>query len=306
MNNIPHISAIDNLNNLINQFIEYKQIQDKLSSNSLKAYKTDLKHLTEHIIANQYIESLHKIKTVDILIWLKESYNSRARQRKAVNIRQFFLYIDNNHIFSIDKAWNMPLSSAELTPENPYIPADLEYHTVYNFAHSIKNQYIQILLLIILETGIQLEDLLKLTWQDINLYNKPSLAIITNHQQRLIPISIGIKNLFINLKEEFNIQSQTDNLIFIKPSKTQESFSPSYISNYINKLFFKQYNQSISISNIQGLAYQQLLNTCNISEALYITGYKSPSSLMNTSLTDNISIQHLQELHSKAFVIIKQ
>lgn len=290
--------TIQELNELIEKFIEYKN----LKPNSKRAYITDLKLFNEFYIANKInIETLKKSHIID---WLTTLYNQRAMQRRAVNIRQFLLWLNETQETKLLGEWKSSWHFTPVTPVNSKTPTPI----TENIIQAIKENYnihnsLKALIFCILDTGALLEELSQLTWADINLGKLPHLVINSNNKQRIIPITEYTKSLLQEIQS--NNDGQDSEAVFIKHD-IYEPMNGDYMSSSLRYILHKYFDEEVNVVNLQEYAKLKIRDEQGLEYALNIIGKENPVNLVNASYLKNEELtsdkkKYLRELHKKAF-----
>lgn len=175
-----------NLQNQINNYLEYCQNQKRLDSKTLKAYRIDLKQFHQDISSldpNQitpetlenYISNLH------------QTYKPKTVKRKIASIKAFFHYLEYKEL--IDKN---PFNRIQIKFREPAIlPKTIPLQIVETFLSTIYTQQSNAptayqrrnalrdaaVIELLFATGIHITELCSLKEFDINLYEKNHLNL---------------------------------------------------------------------------------------------------------------------------------
>lgn len=290
--------TIQGINNLIEVFIKSKN----LKFNSKRAYNTDLKLFSEYYIANKI--NLETLKKSNIIDWLTPVYNQRAVQRRAVNIRQFILWLNETQDIKILGEWK---SSWHFTPANvskSKTPDSVTEEIVNNIqANNSIQVNLKALIFCILDTGALLEELSKLTWGDINLGKLPHLIINSNNKQRIIPIKQYTKSLLQEIKSQND--GQDSEAVFIKHD-IFEPMSADFMSSSLRYILHKHFSEDINVINLQEYAKFKLRDEQGLEYTLNIIGKENPVNLVSANYLKNKELtpekkKYFRDLHKRAF-----
>lgn len=232
-----------NLQNQINNYLEYCQNQKRLNSKTLKAYRIDLKqfHLGVHPIeSNQitpeilenYISNLH------------QTYKPKTVKRKIASVKAFFRYLEYREL--IDKN---PFNRIQIKFREPSIlPKTIPLQIVETFLSTIYTQQSNAptayqrrnalrdaaVIELLFATGIRITELCSLKEFDINLYEKTVLIYGKGAKERKLQIgSEDVVTILQEYKSSFMSEIQTSQHFFVNQSG--RPLSDQAVRRMINK-----------------------------------------------------------------------
>lgn len=199
---------MNNLQNHIENYLNYCQHQKQLDSKTLKAYRIDLTQFsnamtTENLynitpsILEQYISLLH------------EKYKPKTVKRKIASIRAFFQHLEYKEIIE-----HNPFHKIQIKFREPFIlPKTIPLHIVESFLsiiyrqHSIAKTEHQkkctlrdiAVIELLFATGMRISELCTLKPNDINLYDKTILIYGKGAKERRL--QVGNDDVIEILKE---------------------------------------------------------------------------------------------------------
>lgn len=131
---------MENLQTLIENYLEYCRTQKCLDEKTLKAYRIDLRQFSEE-------PSLEKITEItpnnleDYIARLHQQYKPKTVKRKIASIKAFFHYLEYKELLAIN-----PFTKIQVHFREPTIlPKIIPLHTVEKFlnmkrhCHNLKN-----------------------------------------------------------------------------------------------------------------------------------------------------------------------
>ncbi|MCH4168780.1 MAG: site-specific tyrosine recombinase XerD [Streptococcaceae bacterium] len=160
---------------IINQFLESKS----LSQNSYDSYRYDLVQFASAFQAglgsiNQQSVELYQLKLQ------KLNLSSRTIHRKASIINQFLFYLYQNHLINeLVQIKSSPLN-VQTTKSTDMIDFKFFYQSDLTLSH--------LLIVFILETGLNIQDILRIKSHNVNL-DYGFLQVEIKEQKRVIPLS---------------------------------------------------------------------------------------------------------------------
>ena len=187
----------------IHTIIAYKKDLEQLSE-FLKTKKiTDPKNVTEEVL-REYFEDIKK-------------YNLSAKtvSRKLNSSRTFFKYLQNLNVVSKNPA--ILITHPKINPVIPRVLTEIEYRALRDTARSDQRTYL--IIEILLQTGIRIGELCRISMSDLKLNKKEPTLFITAYgstPEREIPLN---EQAVDAIKEYLTIrpqESKCDNLFITK------------------------------------------------------------------------------------------
>lgn len=172
-----------------NDYIDYIKYEKKLSEETIKNYKYDLKQFNTYIKENN-ITDINKIKTKDIENYLKHlrNLNSKTISRKITSINNFFIFllkekrIDHNPCEFIDRPkLNKTLPDTLLEKEVESL-LNIPLNTIYDYRNKA-------MLEILYGCGLRISELVNLTTRDVDFENAIIRCIGKGSKERITPIN---------------------------------------------------------------------------------------------------------------------
>jgi len=178
-----------NLDNLIDQFINYMRVEKGVSKNTIDAYSRDLRRFADFII-NRKIK-LDKVN-VDILTsyiaWLNIKFSKRSLARNISAIRTFFKFLVSEGIIQ-----DNPSRLLELPKMSRILPDVLNHDEIKLLLNQPSSStYIGIrdkaMLELLYASGLRVSELINLRVNDINLNIGYIKVMGKGSKERFIPI----------------------------------------------------------------------------------------------------------------------
>lgn len=234
---------MENLQNQINNYLEYCQNQKRLDSKTLKAYRIDLKqfHLDVHSIESNQITPEILEKHISNL---HQTYKPKTVKRKIASIKAFFRYLEYKEL--IDKN---PFNRIQIKFREPAIlPKIIPLKVVETFLSTIYTQQSNApttyqrrnalrdaaVIELLFATGIRITELCSLKEFDINLYEKTVLIYGKGAKERKLQIgSDDVVTILQEYKNSFMSEIQTCQHFFVNQSG--RPLSDQAVRRMINK-----------------------------------------------------------------------
>ena len=172
-----------------NDYIDYIKYEKKLSEETIKNYKYDLKKYIEYIKENN-ITDINKIKTKDIENYLKHlrNLNSKTISRKITSINNFFIFllkekrIDHNPCEFIDRPKLNKTLPDTLSEKEVESLLNIPLNTIYDYRNKA-------MLEILYGCGLRISELVNLTTRDVDFENAIIRCIGKGSKERITPIN---------------------------------------------------------------------------------------------------------------------
>lgn len=234
---------MDNLQTLINNYLQYGYTQKRLDSKTLKAYRIDLRQFSDHIfphniteinpdILEQYIAKLHS------------KYKPKTTKRKIASLKAFFHYLEYKEIIDLN-----PFNKVQVHFREPVIlPKTIPLHivetilsTIYRQRRDAKTKYQQrnalrdaAVIELLFATGIRISELCALKNMDINLYDGVILIYGKGSKERRLQIgSDAVIHILKEYQQEFQTEIKNCNHFFANQSG--QALSDQAVRRMINK-----------------------------------------------------------------------
>ena len=204
-----------------NDYIDYIKYEKKLSEETIKNYKYDLKQFNTYIKENN-ITDINKIKTKDIENYLKHlrNLNSKTISRKITSINNFFIFllkekrIDHNPCEFIDRPKLNKTLPDTLSEKEVESLLNIPLNTIYDYRNKA-------MLEILYGCGLRISELVNLTTRDVDFENAIIRCIGKGSKERITPINDYV---IYYLKEylerrQLLIKKETTDYLFLNNKK---------------------------------------------------------------------------------------
>ena len=213
-------------------------LSEKLSSsNTLRAYKSDIKSFIKFININ-YNSPISSVETKQISDWLislsDNNINRNSYLRKLSSIKEFYKFLHVEGIIKHD-----PSKSIEAPKKINNIPRILSIKQIEEIIENIKKELtpnnIRLLALveIMYSTGLRVEELVSMPLNAINFNNNSIFIIGKGGRERIVPFG---ENAFGAIKNYLEVRS----LYLAKGQSSEYLFPSSGIKGYLTSRRFAQ------------------------------------------------------------------
>lgn len=211
---------------ILNDYLSYLENTKNYSIGTIKGYEIDLKLFLNFILKYKDIEiayeqikefTISSIREDDIIAFLVyvNYYNdncSSTRKRKIAAIKSFFKYFYTNkdYIHKDNPAKNIPsIQTLKRMPKFLTLEQAKKIQNIFNISNC--KQYIRnnAIITLFLNTGIRLNELVKINLEDIDFENKTINVYCKGNKQRIVYISEHCKKVlqeYVNIRNKSNCQ----------------------------------------------------------------------------------------------------
>lgn len=208
---------------ILSKFLEYLEYQKEYSSNTLKAYETDILQFLNFLKKGE----IRSFKEVDYRVFLDfisslksdERYTEKSIARKVASIKAFFKFLYSRRLIKNNPALLL------YTPKVPEkLPDFLSEEEVVKIIESPKGSSWQTLrdraiLELLYSTGIRVGELVSLTLKDINFVDETIKVKGKGKKERIVPVGTPAMKALIEYIEQ-KPYSKVDAVFLNKYGKT--------------------------------------------------------------------------------------
>ena len=222
---------MNNLNNQINNYLEYCQYQKRLDDKSLKAYRIDL---------GQFSQQYMKTRITEITSDMLESYITILNKA----LKAFFSYLEYK-----DYIEKNPFNKVKTKFREPIIlPKTIPLYTVETFLATIYKQQKEAntiyqkrnalrdaaVIELLFATGLRISELCSLRKNDIDLFDQTVLVYGKGSKERRIQIgNDDVIKILKEYKKEYEVEIENCNYFFANQSG--QKLSDQAVRRMINK-----------------------------------------------------------------------
>ena len=221
---------MNDLQILIDNYLEYCKNQKRLDTKTIKAYRIDLNQFSKQNIAPN-ASAITSDMLENYVATLHQKFKPKTVKRKIASLKAFFHYLEYKEITIIN-----PFNKIKLHFREPVIlPKTIPLHTIetllsaiYNQYHNAKNTYQRDCALrdvavieLLFATGMRISELCSLKINDVNLYDRTVLIYGKGAKERLIQIgNDDVAKILNTYKSTFLTKMQKCHHFFANPNGT--------------------------------------------------------------------------------------
>ena len=271
---------MDNLETLVENYLEYCSTQKCLDEKTLKAYRIDLRQFSEQTFPHEFTEITSKTLE-DYIANLHQQYTSKTVKRKIASLKALLHYLEYKEM--IDRN---PFNKIQVRFREPVIlPKTIPLHTVEEFLTTIyaqrnnaKTDYQKRTALrdaavaeLLFATGMRISELCTLKNEDVNLYDGTILIYGKGDKERRLQIT------------------NANVLSILKKYKSNIPFCPDPYAPF----FINQNGTPVSDQSIRRMI-RRYCNLANIN--LHITPHMFRHTFATSLLDADVDIRYIQEM----------
>lgn len=281
---------MNNLQIVINNYLEHCKNQKKLDNKTIKSYSIDLRQFSEQNISKNASEITSDILE-DYIATLHKKYRSKTVKRKIASLKALFRYLEYKEIITIN-----PFNKIQLRFREPVIlPKTIPLHIIETFLSAIYNRYYNAkttyqkdcalrdaaIIELLFATGMRISELCNLKISDVDLYDRTVLIYGKGAKERIIQIgNDDVIQILETYKNTFSAKMQCCNHFFSNPNGTA-------LSDQSVRRMIKKYT---SLANIE----------------LHITPHMFRHTFATSLLEADVDIRYIQEMLGHSSINITQ
>lgn len=265
---------------LINNYLEYCQLQKRLDEKTLKAYRIDLRQFSEHF-AKTKITDISSDMLEAYIAKLHQQYKPKTVKRKIASLKALFHYSEYREILAQNPFNKLQIHFREPAILPKIIPlhtVELFLRTIYNQRNTAQTEYQKRNALrdatvaeVLFATGMRISELCSLRQKDINLYDGTILIYGKGDKERRIQIcNENVIHLLKEYRNNFISEMKNCNNFFV--NQAGEPLTDQTVRRMINKY-----------SSLAGIE-------------LHITPHMFRHTFATSLLEQDVDIRYIQEM----------
>lgn len=222
-----------NLENAVDEYIEYVVVEQHLTNNTKLSYEAELKKYTS-FLCKKGINNIKKIKLNDITSYLsflkKNNMDAKSIAHSITAIRNFHKYftkigiLDSDISASIERPKIKKSLPTTLTISEVDKLLDIDLVTPFDYRNKA-------MLELLYGTGLRISELISITLNDIDLINCTVRCMGKGKKERIIPIN---EYIIVYLEKYLNVRNQ-----LVKENNFKELFLNNHGKPITRQGFFK-------------------------------------------------------------------
>ena len=271
---------MNNLQTLIQNYLEYCKFQKRLDEKTLKAYQIDLQQFSKNIY-DKKIAEINSPILENYIAALHSQYQPKTVKRKIATLKAFFHYLEYKEIIS-----QSPLNRMQLHFREPIkLPKTIPLHTLELFLSTIYDQYEHAptwyqrrnalrdaaVAELLFSSGMRISELCSLSPDNINLYDGTILIYGKGSKERRLQIGNNdVLEILRKYKKEFTAEI-----------------------NFCHHFFTNQNNAPLSDQSVRRIINKY----CSLAAIeLHITPHMFRHTFATSLLEADVDIRYIQEM----------
>ena len=203
------------VNNEINDYINYLSLERKLSNNTIDGYKRDLYDFYK--FTSKTYKEINKDDIINYITYLNNKISSRSINRHIVTIKNYFKYLEKNDFIKNNPS--VDIAGLKTPKKMPRVLSEEEVNKLLDIelkdAYSYRNKA---MLELMYSSGLRVSELLNLELNNIDLNMNLVRIFGKGNKERIVPIDdIATKYLYeyINIYRNTLLKNKVSNLLFL-------------------------------------------------------------------------------------------
>lgn len=284
---------------LLKFFIDFLSSKKRFSSHTIRAYRTDIEQLIDHLGEDILIKDLNKYDLHEYVSTISKSITSKSLSRKIATIKSLFKFMVAENIIenNISKSIKAPKISKKL-PNHLTID---EMNLFFDKSLDMVEMPLRDLSIIDLlySTGIRVSECASILISNINFKNNSIKILGKGKKERIVLFGDKTKKNLMRYMNQENIQ--IDGYLFISGNKKSKNnyITTRTIYNIVKKYIkFISSNEKLGPHSLRHSFATHLLQTG--SDLMAIKDLLGHSSLSSTQIYTHLDTQRMKEIYDKS------
>ena len=284
---------------LLKFFIDFLSSKKRFSSHTIRAYRTDIEQLIDHLGEDILIKDLNKYDLHEYVSTISKSITSKSLSRKIATIKSLFKFMVAENIIenNISKSIKAPKISKKL-PNHLTID---EMNLFFDKSLDMVEMPLRDLSIIDLlySTGIRVSECASILISNINFKNNSIKILGKGKKERIVLFGDKTKKNLMRYMNQENIQ--IDGYLFISGNKkSKNNFITTRTINNIVKKYIKfiSSNEKLGPHSLRHSFATHLLQTG--SDLMAIKDLLGHSSLSSTQIYTHLDTKRMKEIYDKS------
>ena len=284
---------------LLKFFIDFLSSKKRFSSHTIRAYRTDIEQLIDHLGEDILIKDLNKYDLHEYVSTISKSITSKSLSRKIATIKSLFKFMVAENIIenNISKSIKAPKISKKL-PNHLTID---EMNLFFDKSLDMVEMPLRDLSIIDLlySTGIRVSECASILISNINFKNNSIKILGKGKKERIVLFGDKTKKNLMRYMDQENIQ--IDGYLFISGNKKSKNnyITTRTIYNIVKKYIkFISSNEKLGPHSLRHSFATHLLQTG--SDLMAIKDLLGHSSLSSTQIYTHLDTQRMKEIYDKS------
>lgn len=287
----------------LKQFLNYLQHEKRYSDKTITSYQSDLVQFTAYLSSKNI--QITQVNGKNVRAWVifllnKEKLSPASIRRKISALNTYFNYLMKQGVLAINPAKNVhPLKLPKRIPQ--YLTTNSADSILQQLEESIsdwKSMRNYLIVELLYNAGLRRQELIDLTWTNVDEANQTLKVLGKGSKERLIPISRKLIEQLRIYKEMVTEAFEEEKLSIFITDKGNRLY-PKFVYTLVNK--YLTANSSLKKRSPHVLrhsfATHLLNNGAELNDIKELLGH---SSLASTQVYTHNSIEDLKNIYKQA------
>ena len=284
---------------LLKFFIDFLSSKKRFSSHTIRAYRTDIEQLIDHLGEDILIKDLNKYDLHEYVSTISKSITSKSLSRKIATIKSLFKFMVAENIIenNISKSIRAPKISKKLPNHLTIDEMNLFFDKSFDMVEMPLRDLSIIDLLY--STGIRVSECASILISNINFKNNSIKILGKGKKERIVLFGDKTKKNLMRYMNQENIQ--IDGYLFISGNKKSKNnyITTRTIYNIVKKYIkFISSNEKLGPHSLRHSFATHLLQTG--SDLMAIKDLLGHSSLSSTQIYTHLDTKRMKEIYDKS------
>ncbi len=223
---------------MVESFIKYLQLEKRFSPHTVTAYSKDLQQFSTFLIETFEILKIEEAQHPHLRSWvvhlMDSGATSRTVNRKIVSLKSFYKFLQRREYIDVNPADR--LKSLRVPKDLPNFVQESEMDNLFEqltFEETFEGQRDKLLLEMLYATGMRLSELINLTNESINYYEKTVKVLGKRNKERIIPLHQEVIEQIEKYKQtKTEISTKSDKLLI---TNSGNDLYPQFVYNTVKR-----------------------------------------------------------------------
>ncbi len=204
-----------NIDNEIQDYINYISLERQLSNNTIDGYKRDLRDFFRY--TKKEYKNIDQKDISNYIIYLSKNLSPKSVNRHVVSIKNYFKYLDRNHLINKNPCSN--ITGIKMKKTVPHVLSIDDIDKLLDIkVNDAKTSRNKTMLELMYSSGLRVSELLNLKLNDIDISSNIVKCFGKGSKERIIPISDLATNAlieYINVYRKTLLKNKESDILFL-------------------------------------------------------------------------------------------
>ncbi len=287
---------------MVESFVKYLQFEKRFSDHTITAYTNDLQQLSQFLIDTFEIVKIEEAQHAHLRSWVVHMMDSglsaRSVNRKIVSVKSFFKFLQKREMIEVNPATR--IKSLRVPKDLPNFVKEGEMDNLldhFSFTEDFSGQRDKLMLELLYATGMRLSELIGLTDESVNTYERTIKVLGKRNKERIIPLHAEVINQINEYKRLRDMESPASEKLLITDSGND--LYPQIVYNTVKKYL----SQVTTLSKTSPHVLRHTFATHLLNKGADLNAVKDllgHASLASTQVYTHNSIEKLKAVFDQA------